>query len=328
MATPLPSLSQDNKNTVFDTLDMSLNRMALEAWLHGLYTGIVAVTLWTIFSSPHRSSSIFLRTMIITLYVILTIGFSLDWAFARFAFIEYGNNYYSVFTALVDDSEFWRVYFLFDGVAGGINTILVDIIIIWRCWTVWDRQWRMVFLAIVCVIVGAAMRTMQILSDFNIPAGDISKDAVFANIDWPLIYILMMLTTTLMCTVLIVYRIIRLAKKIILFRDIIAALIESAAMYTLVLIMYLAMTAANIAANNYTEIFMIYVQVIAPTFLVLRVASRSDSSPGDEESTNSRPLSEINFRPMGENTSSENPSDQSVSQDITEHARTKVSDYV
>ncbi|KAK0222365.1 hypothetical protein IW262DRAFT_1460688 [Armillaria fumosa] len=331
MTTPLPSLSQDDKNNIFDVLDLSLNCMVLEAWLHGLYTGIIAATLWTVSSSSKRSSSTFLRTTIITLYMLSTILFTIDWAFERRAFIEHSNNYYSVFTALVDNhSPLWRADFLWGGITSGISTILVDIIIIWRCWTVWDRQWRVVSLAILCVIVGTAMKTMQIINEFNIPAKDISGAAIFPDIDWPLVYILMMLAPTLMCTILIVYRIICVAQKVFLFRDIIAALIESAGVYTLALIIDLAMTVANINAVNYLVYIVAYIKVIAPTLLMLHVASlRSDSGTDGEESTNSRPLSDINFRPMWDNTSSENSSDQSASQDITEwHARTKVSDSV
>ncbi|KAK0472631.1 hypothetical protein IW261DRAFT_1570715 [Armillaria novae-zelandiae] len=135
----------------------------------------------------------------------------------RRAFIEYGNSYYSVLIALGDESPLWRVYFIFSDIAAGISIILVNIIIIWCCWTIWDCQWQLVSPAILCVVVGAAMKTMETLSDFNDRGGDISQILVFADTDWALIYILMMLATTLMCTVLIVYRIIDLALRVLVF---------------------------------------------------------------------------------------------------------------
>ncbi len=63
-----------------------------------------------------------------------------------------------------------------------------------------------------------------------------------------------------------------------------------------------------------TDYFLVIWQSIAPTLLVLRVAARPASSFSDEESTNSTPLSDLNFRPVGESsTGSDNPSNQSFS---------------
>ncbi len=62
---PVSDLSQDVKRLIFSTLDMNLNTEILQTFMHGksvsasevallnihflgLYTGIVAVTLWTI----------------------------------------------------------------------------------------------------------------------------------------------------------------------------------------------------------------------------------------------------------------------------------------
>ncbi len=63
------------------------------------------------------------------------------------------------------------------------------------------------------------------------------------------------------------------------------------------------------------DCFLIMWQSIAPTLLVLHVAARPTSSSSDEESTDSRPLSDINFQPIGESsTGSDNLSDQSFSE--------------
>ncbi len=85
------------------------------------------------------------------------------------------------------------------------------------------------------------MKAMQIFSDFQ-GVSEVSKNGLYAaEIDWPLIYAVLSLTTTLMCTLLIVYRIVRFAHRLLLFQRIISALIESAMIYTLSLIVYLAL---------------------------------------------------------------------------------------
>ncbi|PBK96116.1 hypothetical protein ARMGADRAFT_1028324 [Armillaria gallica] len=217
MDAPPPDLSESDKSVIFDQLDLTLNRMILESLLHGLYTGIVAVTLWTIFSSTKRVHGTFLRTIIIVLYVLATISFTIDWVFRRRAFITFGDNYYTVFSALMDDGPWWRACFLVDAIIGGGSTLLVDITIIWRCWVLWDP--------------GTAMKIMETLSVVYSSTDDISKIRVFVpQID---------------C---------RFAHRLLLFRSIISALIESSAIYTLALVVYLALVRANMMSVAYADI--------------------------------------------------------------------------
>ncbi len=78
-------------------------------------------------TSTKRLHGTFLRTIIIVLYVLLTIVFATNWAFACRAFIEYSYNYYSMFSALTDGGPLWRAYYLVSGITGGISTLLVDV---------------------------------------------------------------------------------------------------------------------------------------------------------------------------------------------------------
>lgn len=83
-------------------------------------------------TSPKWLRSIFLRVIIISLYVLLTISLATYWAFVRRAFIQYGRNYYSVFLALVDNGSWWQANYLIGNISGGIGTFLVDITIVCR----------------------------------------------------------------------------------------------------------------------------------------------------------------------------------------------------
>ena len=105
------------------------------------------------------------------------------------------------------------------------------------------------------------MKAMQIFSDFQ-GVSEVSKNGLYAaEIDWPLIYAVLSLTTTLMCTILILYRIVRFACSLLLFRRIISALIESVMLYTLMLIMYLALVGRNIMAAYYADTVAAYARV-------------------------------------------------------------------
>ncbi|PBK62551.1 hypothetical protein ARMSODRAFT_1061270 [Armillaria solidipes] len=272
MEVPPSVLPQDDRRVFFNILALNMDCLILESLLHGLYTGIVVVTLWTIFSSPKRSQGTFLRTITITLYVLSTITFVKDWVFEYRAFIEYGDNYYSVYTALVGISPWWRANDLINSITGGISTLLVDVTIIWRCWTLWDRKWQVVLIPIICAVAGTAMKTMQTLRNLLNFTDDMSKSGHFAEeINW-----------------------------ISLFRSVISTLVESSAMYSLVLIVYLALAVKNLEVAYYADTFASYIRAIAPTLLVLRVAARSNSSSSNEEQT-SRDLSILCFTQMEEN---------------------------
>ncbi|KAK0222389.1 hypothetical protein IW262DRAFT_1460735 [Armillaria fumosa] len=240
-------------------------------------------------------------------------SFAMDWAYDCHAFIKYNYNYYSVFLAFMDKGSWWRASFFVGGITGGISTLLVDVTIIWRCWMLWDCQWKIVLLPIICAIAATIMKTMQLLSDFLYSTHDISSLAVLGpNIDWSLIYAVLSLTTNLICTLLMVYKIIRFAQRLFLFQRIISALIETCMLYTLALIVYLALVSRNTLAANYAAILVAYIRNIVPTLLVLSVAASPTSNSSEEESTASRPISDINFQPMEENSiGSDNTSDQS-----------------
>ncbi|KAK0222375.1 hypothetical protein IW262DRAFT_976436 [Armillaria fumosa] len=175
----------------------------------------------------------------------------------------------------MEDGPWWRGCFLVNAITGGGSTLLVDVTIIRRCWVIWDRQWRIAFLPIICAIAGTAMKIMETLSVVYTSVDDISKVKVFEpQVDWPLIYIVLTLTTTVICTVLILCRIGRFAQKLLLFRSIISALIESWTIYTLALVAYLALVRGNAMSAACADIVATYVRAIAPTLLVLRVAAR------------------------------------------------------
>ncbi|PBK96156.1 hypothetical protein ARMGADRAFT_1028358 [Armillaria gallica] len=229
---------------VFERLDRDLNDIFLQALWHGLYTGIVAITLWTMFSPPKQIRSTFLRTVIITL----------------------------VFKELLVDSKWGRANYLISHITNGISILLVDATIIWRCWVLWVRRWKIVLLPGFFTIAGTAMVIMQILSESL--HNSVKTGFFAAEIDWTFIYLLLTLTTTVMCTFLI---------------------------------------RRNLMAANFSETILQYIREIAPTLLTLRVAAIPNSSSGDRESNLSKNISDIDFWTVGENTSSDNPSEQSFS---------------
>ncbi|KAK0492342.1 hypothetical protein EDD18DRAFT_1465513 [Armillaria luteobubalina] len=279
MESPPNALKQYERDLIFDSLDLNFN-------LHitiGLYTLIVAITLWTTFSTPKKSGNSFLLTVVIVLYVLTTVAFGVDWAYQRRAFIQNGENFFTVFFALQAVTPWWRASQLVIGISGGLSTFIVDITMIWRCWVFWGRRWLVVLIPSLCAIGGTIAKSMQIYSVFINTTSDIGNTGGFAaQIDWALIYLSLTLATTLLCTLLIVYRIVRLASGVSSYGKIVEIVIESSAMYSLTLIVYLALVARNLESSYYADMIMAYIKVIAPTLLIGRVAAGSGSSSGSQ----------------------------------------------
>ncbi|KAK0432301.1 hypothetical protein EV421DRAFT_2000996 [Armillaria borealis] len=284
MESPPADLPQYDRDLIFESLDLNFNCIILQSLLQGMYTLIVAVTLRTTSSTPKKSGNSFLLTVVITLYVLTTVGFGVDWACQRRAFIQNGDNSFTVFFAPQAISPWWRAYQLVISISGGLSTFIVDITIIWRCWIFWGRRWRIILIPALCAIAGTIAKSLQIRSILINTTSDIGTTGAFtANIfNWTLIYISLTLVTTLLCTLLIVYRIVRFASAVSSYGKIVEIVIEFSTMYSLTLIVYLALVARNSESSSYINIIAAYFKVIAPTLLIGRVAAGSNSNPSSQ----------------------------------------------
>ncbi|PBK96066.1 hypothetical protein ARMGADRAFT_1142775 [Armillaria gallica] len=273
---PPSDISQDDKNGIFVTLDVNLNSMVLQALLHGLYTGIVAVTLWTIFSSPKRFRGTLLFTMITVLYMLLTTLFAMAWTMLHHAFIENGDSYYTVIAALGDQGSWWRAYSLYSGISGvnsmgrklkGSDMAMLDLVGSsmangTNTNGLYRDQYRI-----------SVMKGIQIFTTSRNPG----INHFTTEINWSLVYILLTLSTTVMCTVTIVYRLLRYTPGISASRKLVEMLIESSSIYSLSLIIYLATVSKNLESSFYADIIAAYCKAIAPTLLVGRVSAHNNA---------------------------------------------------
>ncbi len=63
--------------------------------------------------------------------MLLTTLLTMAWKTMHHAFIENGDNYYTVIAELPGDrGSWWQAYSLFSGISGGISTFLVDVVIV------------------------------------------------------------------------------------------------------------------------------------------------------------------------------------------------------
>ncbi len=97
----------------------------------------------------------------------------------------------------------------------------------------WDCQWQVVLIPTICLVAATGehmflfsdipglsvpvMKAMQLLSGIR-GVNDTREGISFVvETDWALIYVVLIITTTLMCTLLIVYRITCFVHRLLLF---------------------------------------------------------------------------------------------------------------
>ncbi|SJK98538.1 uncharacterized protein ARMOST_01806 [Armillaria ostoyae] len=287
--TDIPSdLTDDDKAYMFQVLDAELNSAILYTLLHGLYTGILAVTLWNIFINkcwPIRRAMVF---VIIFLYALITITFVGNWSYVHSAFIETGF-FWTVYLKLSSGTK--RAVALEMGIAASISTILADLYMIWCCWMVWGRRWLVVILPVLSLISATVSKIIDVYHEyFNAPIG------VF-----PMLYISFVLATTLFCTLLIIYRILAVAgarrgaeARLRVFHRLIEVLVESSALYSISLILYLALRIRDSRGRSYLDPIASIAKGVAPTLLVGRVAA-GHTRPNDDRDEST--ISTLRFQP-------------------------------
>ncbi|PBK67630.1 hypothetical protein ARMSODRAFT_959263 [Armillaria solidipes] len=264
------------KAFVFQYLDAQLNSKILFALLYGVYTGILAVTLWNIFINkcwPIRRAMV---VVIVLLHALITINFGANWSYIHSAFIKNGRSFWTVDKKLSGPSQ---AAYLEMGISASMSAILADLYMIWYCWMVWGRRWLAVLLPILSLISATASKIMAMYSTYF--QGN--------SVGFPVLYSSLFLVTTLWCTLLIIYRIVTVAGvgrgaegRLRVYCHLIEVLVESSALYSISLILFLAFTIREDFGLYYFDVIAGIAKGLAPTLLIGRITAghraRSDDS--------------------------------------------------
>ncbi|PBK83558.1 hypothetical protein ARMGADRAFT_1037916 [Armillaria gallica] len=283
-----PNLPYANSAAIFEYLNAELNSLIFYSLLHGIYTGIIAVTLGNIPKAVdkvmNKSWSI-RHTMIailILLYMLTTVNFALHWSEISSTFI---NNGQSIWTRYIFYASSRRVIILLGGTASAICTILADSTMLYIVQTI--------DLALLDSL-GTEMANHSSSSAFSdfchcllklslvfriIAVCKLYADSFEVYFGF-LLYSSFMIATTLWCTLLIIYRIISVALAgneagdgVRTYRYAIEILVESSALFSMALILYIAFYAHDDYVFQYFDILAAITRGIAPTLLVGRVAA-------------------------------------------------------
>ncbi|PBK65026.1 hypothetical protein ARMSODRAFT_961588 [Armillaria solidipes] len=290
-ATQIPELPDDEVALIFKINDLTFNRCVLLGMMHGIYTCIFLQTVWIVCVSHRekyqtRVGRKFMLAIIIALYILGTISTAVNWAFTRYSFITHGQNFWTIYSAFYNvstvkqqASTFLMIENVAPAITGGLQGILVDAAMIWRCWTVWGCRWSVVVVPIICMVAGIVAKVLleygQIGSLLN--AND-PENFQPPSVDWAMVYLALSLAVTLLCTILIVFRIVTVGRAnrdaaLGGYRSIIEIIVESSTLLSIILIIYMVTYARGAYAEIYIDVIAGNIRGIAPTLIVGRVAS-------------------------------------------------------
>ncbi|PBK62422.1 hypothetical protein ARMSODRAFT_604793 [Armillaria solidipes] len=265
---------------------MSFNQMMVQGLAHGLYTGIVIITLWTVVSKKNRGTfkgSRWLPSVVLLLYLLATVGFAFNWAAVTKIYITNGQSSQMAYEAYVD--PFSPPIYVLEGILAALSTILADATLIWRCWIVWDRSWRVVVIPTLCTSFTVVSKGILIYQDLIDTIENISGFFAQNSIHWGVLYSSLILATMLWCTLFIIYRILTVTASVAAgmrsYHRVIEVMVESASLYSAVLIVLLVLEVRNDLAVSYVIAIATSMRGIMPAMQIGRVAAghaRPDNS--------------------------------------------------
>ncbi|KAJ7510903.1 hypothetical protein B0H11DRAFT_2215639 [Mycena galericulata] len=272
-------MSSDDAD-LFTIRDIYLNMTLVQAFAHGVYSGIFLLTLYAMIFKRKTPTHFFVA--VIMMFTIATIQTAVHWAIIRNAFITHGTSPEDTVGALLFPTLSLMVL---SGMTLVANTLLADCVLIYRCFAVWNNDWRVIVLPTLTTLAGTALGILTVFetAQFIQSGGDPNKFVDYNRfVDYGGPYFCMCLATTLLATILIVARIVWLtydnagtgAFKFSGYRAVIEMVVESALLYSVALVVYIVLLSGSATSNNdgYAQAILIEMTGIAPTLIVARVS--------------------------------------------------------
>ncbi|KAJ6511194.1 hypothetical protein C8R45DRAFT_402594 [Mycena sanguinolenta] len=263
-------MSSDDSE-LFALRDVYLNITLLQAFGNGIYCVIFFLALYAMVF--RRQTHKLLFVVVILMYIFATIQTGVHWTIIRNAFVTHGTSPDDTVNYLGQPSF---TLIVLPATLLVANTFLADCVLIFRCYAVWNHDWRVIVLPVLSTIGGTVLGILTVVQtgDFIKYGGDSN-----AFVDYARPYFSMCLITTLLATVLIVFRIVWLTRDqsgtaFSGYRVIIEMVVESALLYSITLIIYIVLLFGPDTSNNdgYAQAVLIQMTGIAPTLIVARVS--------------------------------------------------------
>ncbi|PBK62444.1 hypothetical protein ARMSODRAFT_980714 [Armillaria solidipes] len=302
--TDIPELTDNQIKDIFRHLDVQFNEAMIRAGGHASRNN---------FQSPGRPR--FLIFIILLLYLLAIFTLYNGWAVEiAHTTIPNGRSFWTASKYIPGTPILWT-----SGIVAILSTILADATLAWNsifvfCGFLAYGWLDMAVLDCLGAIMahfsrGIVAYCLALGSDVPPPRVLFLENIVSLSVLFSL-YTSLILATLLWCTTLIIYRILRVggaAGRIHVYQSVIEILVESASLYSAVLVVLVVFEARNELTASYIEDLASAIRGIVPTILVGRVAAghaRPDNSWSDNTTASS-----IRFR---NHSSSQNDSQMSA----------------
>ncbi|KAJ6539858.1 hypothetical protein DFH09DRAFT_1323408 [Mycena vulgaris] len=241
----------------------------------GLYTGLFFTTICAIaFRRTAGTTKVALILAVTALYTLCTLHAGAVWFTLYAAFIIHGETAASSLIYLLQNP---LALVILRGLSVTLNTIIADCILIWRCWTVWNRNWKVVLLPILSTVAGAVLGFLSVVEQarYVISPTTIDRHA-YAKFEIP--YFVLSLVTTVITTGAIILRIFMMTDSSVRpgiargYGRAIEAIVESALLYCIMVVVFLPFLILRSFNDGYPQAILIQVTGIAPTLIVARVS--------------------------------------------------------
>ncbi|KAF9038937.1 hypothetical protein BDZ89DRAFT_1061061 [Hymenopellis radicata] len=266
-------------------MSTKLHPVILLAFCHGVHTSILFIALYYIIESTQPTRKrITLAGIITFLWFANTVILGLEWKHVDHLFIAHGTSLETEFNFEVTGEIALTIA---EDVLRALSVFVADLILVWRCWVLYGGNLKVIAIPTLCVITEPLSACMVIVSYVE----DLTVTVSASQVNWSLVYYSMTVATNSLCTILILFRIVRvsgLGASLKTYRGIIEILVESAAIdddgrtsALLIAYAYQFYTGAAIGtADPYPRMISYSITGIAPTLIIARVMA-GQSRPND-----------------------------------------------
>ncbi|KAK0442163.1 hypothetical protein EV421DRAFT_597605 [Armillaria borealis] len=257
----------------------------------GIYTGLFGMSIWHLLAAQKISKArIYMGCIITALYCFSTIHTITTGIVTSRAYV-----FATSLRARYDLMISFPLLEIMGTTASGLNLIIADCTITWRCWVVWAHDWKVTILPIFFIVGGIVSGVNDVVHRFMV-----SFNTDETEINWGVATMATTLGTNILCTALIVSRILYVARGhrgimggIRTYRGILEILVESAALYSIIYVVLMVFYPIDSGYGFFYPQALSYpVTGIAPTLIILRVAS----GQGRPEESSQETQSSLHFQ--------------------------------
>ncbi|PBK74500.1 hypothetical protein ARMSODRAFT_593459 [Armillaria solidipes] len=223
--------------------------------------------MWATFTSTSHRIARGIVAMIILLYATTEFNLAYSWPFLSIIFVKNGQSFW---TAYNTSNNAGRSIDIISEAAAIASTVFADCTIIWRCWNVWGQRWMIILPPVLTFLVGIAFRILQ--ANF-----DLTGDFTLASF-YRLLSIIFVLTTTVLCTLLIIWRVWTVVRAspgaanrgFGAYRHTVEMLVESSALYSVSLILFAGISegASKLVGyfDEFSSVVKVFMRLESPSF--------------------------------------------------------------